>query len=347
MSIDGELTTRVIRDANSLRILTAEWTQLWERCGRLTTFQRPEWLLPWVEVFQPHKLCAVEVRHRDGQLRALAPMFCYERHGEQVLAPLGAGISDYVDWLIEPQEATETLLKIFACLEDSREAWEVLDLPDVPAVSALIGHQDLLLLRQVSQQVCPVLQLPDCVSDLRVVIPERQRKNLRTARNRIHRAGRAQIEIATQHTLPEFVNALLQLHSTRWHRFGMPGVLSDERVQRFHERSAPALLRAGVLRFYGLRLDGELIAVLHTLCERDTVYCYLQGFDPNYSFVSPGMQIIAAVIEDAIREGKRVVDFLRGSEAYKYSWGARDRLTSHLQVSREDVARQLCRRKAA
>jgi CelD/BcsL family acetyltransferase involved in cellulose biosynthesis len=347
MPIIGELTTRVIRDANSLRVLTPEWTQLWERCGRLTTFQRPEWLLPWVEVFQPHKLCAVEVRRRDGQLCALAPMFCYERHGEQVLAPFGAGISDYVDWLIEPQGAGETLLKILACLEDSREGWEVLDLPDVSADSALTEHRDLLWLRQVSHQVCPALQLPDCVSDLRAVIPERQRKNLRTARNRIQRAGRAQIEIATQQTLPEFMNALLQLHSTRWHHFGMPGVLSDERVQKFHERSAPELLRAGVLRFYGLRLDRELIAVLHTLCERDTIYCYLQGFDPNYSFVSPGMQIIAAVIEDAIKQRKRVVDFLRGSEAYKYSWGARDRLTSHVQISRKDVARQLCAREAA
>jgi CelD/BcsL family acetyltransferase involved in cellulose biosynthesis len=214
-------------------------------------------------------------------------------------------------------------------------------------ISALTKHHDLLLLRHVSQQVCPVLVLPDRVSDLRAILSERQRKNLRTARNRIQRAGTAQIEVANEERFPEFLNALLRLHSSRWQNFGMPGVLSDEEVQKFHERSAPELLRAGVLRFYGLRLDGELIAVLHTLCERDTIYCYLQGFDPNYSFVSPGMQIIAAVIEDAIKQGKRMVDFLRGSEAYKYSWGAHDHLTAHLQVSREDVVRQLCERKAA
>jgi CelD/BcsL family acetyltransferase involved in cellulose biosynthesis len=346
MAFSGELTTRVIRDANSLRTFTAEWTELWKNCRELTSFQRPEWLLPWVDVFQPQKLCVVEVR-RDGDLWGLAPMFCYDRGGDQVLAPLGAGISDYLDWLIRPQYAAETVLKIFACLLDLGEPWDILDLPDMPEISILTKHDDLLSLRHVSRQVCPVLVLPDGVCDLRAVLSERQRKNLRTARNRIQRAGTAQIEVATEQTLPEFLSALQSLHSSRWQNFGMPGVLSDERVQEFHERSAPELLRAGVLRFYGLRLNGELIAVLHTLSEQHTIYCYLQGFDPNYSFVSPGMQIIAAVIEDAIKQGKRIVDFLRGSEKYKYCWGARDRLTAHLQVSREDVARQLCQPEAA
>jgi CelD/BcsL family acetyltransferase involved in cellulose biosynthesis len=346
MPISGELATRLIQDANSLQALAGEWTRLWESCERLTSFQRPEWILPWVEIFQPHKLCVVEVR-RDRQLYGLAPMFCYQRDGERVLAPLGAGITDYLDWLIHPEGATETILQILDCLAQCCEPWDRLDLPDLSESSLLAEHHELPCLERVSQQLCPALRLPEGLTDLRSAIPERQRKNLRTAHNRIQRAGAAQIEIANTHTLPEFLDALLHLHGIRWQNFGMPGVLSDERVQKFHERSAPALLRAGVLRFYGLRLDGELIAVLHTLCGRDTIYCYLQGFDPNYSFVSPGMQIIAASIEDAIRERKRVVDFLRGSEAYKYSWGARDRVTYRLQASRKDFARHCCERKAA
>jgi CelD/BcsL family acetyltransferase involved in cellulose biosynthesis len=298
-----------------------------------------------VEVFQPRKLCVVEVR-RDRQLCGFAPMFCYDCDREKVLAPLGAGITDYLDWLVHPEAAEETVHKILQCFETWDEPWANLDMPDLPE-SSLLKTQERPSFRRVSQQVCPALQLPNQVSELRRVIPERQRKNLRTARNRIQRAGAAQIEIANQQTLPEFLQALLHLHSTRWQHFGMPGVLSEECVQKFHERSAPELLRAGVLRVYGLRFEGELIAVLHTLCERDTIYCYLQGFDPMYSFFSPGMQIIAAVIEDAIRAGKRTVDFLRGAEPYKYSWGARDQLTCHIQLSREEVTRQLCDQEAA
>jgi CelD/BcsL family acetyltransferase involved in cellulose biosynthesis len=36
------------------------------------------------------------------------------------------------------------------------------------------------------------------------------------------------------------------------------------------------------------------------------------------------------VIDDAIRDGKRSVDFLRGRESYKYAWGGRDQETYQL-----------------
>ena len=346
MPIAGELTTRVIRDCNSLRALRSEWTQLWERCPQLSSFQRPEWLLSWAEVFLPSRLCVVEVR-RHRTMCGLAPMFCYERGGERVLAPLGAGITDYLDWLVQPEIAGEIIPKILECFANCDEPWDCLDMPDVRECSVLTKHGQILSVPPVSHQVCPALQLPNEASELRALMSERQRKNLRTARNRTQRAGAAQIEIANERTLPEFLQALLHLHSTRWQQFGMPGVLSEECVQTFHERSAPELLRAGVLRLYGLRFEGDLIAVLHTLSDSDTIYCYLQGFDPKYSFFSPGMQVIAAVIEDAIREGKRTVDFLRGAEPYKYSWGAGDRLTCHLEIGREEITRRLYDREAA
>ena len=76
------------------------------------------------------------------------------------------------------------------------------------------------------------------------------------------------------------------------------------------------------------------LSSLEGIFERRTVYYYLQGFDPEFAWYSPGTQIIAAVIEDALREGKLELDFLRGSEAYKYSWGAHDSHTSRLVRAR-------------
>jgi CelD/BcsL family acetyltransferase involved in cellulose biosynthesis len=81
-------------------------------------------------------------------------------------------------------------------------------------------------------------------------------------------------------------------------------------------------------------LDDVLIATLYALVESDVVYCYLQGFDPAYKALSPGAQILAAVIDDAVREAKASVDFLRGREPYKYVWGAADRDTYRLCLCR-------------
>jgi CelD/BcsL family acetyltransferase involved in cellulose biosynthesis len=38
------------------------------------------------------------------------------------------------------------------------------------------------------------------------------------------------------------------------------------------------------------------------------------------------------VIEEAVREGARAIDFLRGREDYKYRWGAKDRETVRRRV---------------
>jgi CelD/BcsL family acetyltransferase involved in cellulose biosynthesis len=346
MTTIDQLTTRIIRDIGSLQALIPDWTRLWEVCEGMTSFQRPQWSIAWVEAFRPYDIRVVEVR-RKGELLALAPMFCYERQGQQILAPVGAGITDYLDWLVRADAGREAVLAIMTALEDSSPPWSVLDLPDLQDSSPLLAHTDFMPFQRGSEQVCPALYLCPGVDNLNAAIPQRQRKNLRTARNRTARTGGARVEVANEQTLPEFVDALLRLHATRWHSLGLPGVLSEQSVQRFHEVSAPELLRARILRLYGLRFDGELIAVLYTLSERDAVYFYLQGFDPNYAFLSPGIQIIAAAIEDAIRERKRLVDFLRGSEAYKYSWGARDRVSSSLRLSREDLLEHLCAREAA
>jgi len=83
-----------------------------------------------------------------------------------------------------------------------------------------------------------------------------------------------------------------------------------------------------------MRLNSRLIAALYTLFERDTVYCYLQGFDPEYARFSPGTQLLGAAIADATREGKQRIDFLRGREPYKRHWGACEVPTFRVQAMR-------------
>ena len=99
------------------------------------------------------------------------------------------------------------------------------------------------------------------------------------------------------------------------------------------EHMLPGLLRSGVLRLHALRLDGAIIATLYALADRPgrgdrRAYFYLGGFDPDCAALSPGALILGHAIEAAVREGAVAFDFLRGQEAYKLRWGARDTPTS-------------------
>ncbi|HVO64092.1 MAG TPA: GNAT family N-acetyltransferase [Terriglobales bacterium] len=329
MSTPPALSTRVITDLVTLEQLFSEWNGLWNRCPGATSFQRPEWVLAWTQTFQP-KLFVVEVR--CGQdLVGLAPLFLYRSGEEQVLAPLAASVSDYLDWLIQQGAETEILNEIFDVLKKADVKWDRLDLTDLRGSSPLLkfDFKDWVCERS-EETICPVLALPADAQSVEELLSAKLRHNLRTARRRTGKAGQAEIEIASEDTLDEFLTAMPYLHGARWRNCGAPGMLADNNVQEFHRRAAPALLSRGVLRLYGFRLSGHLIAALYALSERNTVYCYLQGFDPAYSALSPGAQILAAVIDDCLRNRKQAVDFLRGTEKYKYAWGARDQQTYRL-----------------
>jgi len=297
--------------------------------------------------FEPAQLLLIEVRRSD-QLVGIVPLLIYQDGSERVLAVMGGGISDYLDILVDPDFADETLAIIWNYIKEGPD-WTRLDLSDLPATSLLL-HQwpDHYSFGKTVHDVCSGLTLPSKVEALKMLLPFRQLRNLRNARNRLQRAGEVQIEIATRETLPLFLEALFRLHSVRWARAGLPGVLSDPTIQSFHKIAAPQLLERGVLRLYGLRLSGRMIASLYALFERDTASCYLQGFNPDYARFSPGAHLLGSVIADAVREGKQRIDFLRGREPYKQHWGAFESPTFRIQASRiPRLQTATCPRRAA
>jgi CelD/BcsL family acetyltransferase involved in cellulose biosynthesis len=331
-----------VRERTSVGAATAlvpEWRALWERVPHATPFQRPEWLVPWLETFPPHDPVLLEMR-RGGRLVALAPLFLYHAGDERVLVPAGAGISDYLDVLLEPDEGDAALAALARWLAGTTRPWTRVDFLDLRDTSPLLRPWVPAAWAPAVEphDACPVLALPRDRADLAGAVPAGQLARFRRARRHAERSGDVRVDVADEATLGTALDALVRLHGQAWHERGAPGVLADPAIQAFHRRAAPALLRAGALRLYTLRLDGEVIAALYALFERDGAYCYLQGFDRSRARLSPAMHLLGVVIEDALRAGLPWIDFLRGGEPYKYAWGARDRPTRRLRLRRRPAA---------
>ena len=325
-------------DAAEIERLKPEWEALWHACPGATSFQRPEWILTWIQSFQPAEPMLITVR-RNGRLVGLAPLLIYSDRDERVLAFMGGGVSDYLDVLVEQEQerrhADQIVRLIWNQIMQESSRWDRVDFTDLPSNSLLLQHSPRIIIQdfEIEQHdACPVIKVCATPSDVRNLVPARQLRNLRNARARLKRAGQARIELATAETLDRFLDALIRLHGHRWQQNGSPGVLADEVVQQFHRRVAVQLLEKGVVRLYGLVLDGRIIASLYSFVEADAVRFYLQAYDPEFAWLSPGTQIIGAMIEDAVRAGKTEIDLLRGREAYKYAWGARDVPTFRLQL---------------
>ena len=111
-------------------------------------------------------------------------------------------------------------------------------------------------------------------------------------------------------------------------------MLSDETDRRFHRQAAHAMFDAGALRMHATRVGERIVAVFYGFASSQTVYYYLSGFDPELEKLSIGTIIVAQAIEQAVRDGAKWFDFLRGAEEYKYAWGAKDRVNTHRQLIR-------------
>jgi CelD/BcsL family acetyltransferase involved in cellulose biosynthesis len=277
----------------------ADWAGLFERCPGAPPFLHPGWQLNWWRTFGGAELHTLALRS-GGHLRAIAPMYVYRDH----LVFVGNGISDRLDVLAEDPIAERQLIE---AIEQSNYG---LDLQELAATSRLL---------RLPHEQCSVSP----VVDLGVPLSKKLRKNLRLQRRYLEEdAGPATIERASA----EAMRQLFRLHSSRWSTRGPTGgVLSDPALERFHCCAAAALDRAGLLRLYLLRAGGRVAGALYGFVRGRTFFCYLGGFDPSLARYGPGSLLIEYAMASGSAEGLHQFDFLRGSEPYKYRWGAVDR----------------------
>jgi CelD/BcsL family acetyltransferase involved in cellulose biosynthesis len=303
--------------------LAPEWLQLWRACNA-TPFQSPHWLLAWWGCFGTGVPQIITARE-DGALVGVLPLYTRREPDRVKLLPFGIGLSDYLDILVPPGrgDAADALLGAIAELPD----WQECHLPDLPPGAVLLAAASPSDCgeERAATVPCPVLVLPGSTEELGTVVPRKALRDLHQGQRRCAAAGAVTIERADADTLDAAIDDLFSLHQKRWQRRGETGVCGETEVQRFHRQAARAMLGAGLLRLYRLWIGDAVAAVYYGFIHRRHAYAYLAGFDPELPRHSPGAQVLAHAIGEAIAEGAVEFHFLRGGESYKYAWGAADR----------------------
>ncbi len=95
--------------------------------------------------------------------------------------------------------------------------------------------------------------------------------------------------------------------------------------------SAMAEFFAGLASDPGWRIDGlfgagdEMVAAAIAWSDASGYYLYNSAFDTAAREASPGVVLVSLLVEQAIAEGLKVFDFLKGDEHYKFRLGAAPR----------------------
>ena len=315
--------TEVHRDAAAFEALAEEWDDLLDRCAPATPFQSHAWLCSWWQSYgRPGRLRVVTVRRGD-RLVAAAPLMLRYRL-LPLLVPVGSGLSDFLDVLVDDEHADQAAAFLARTLDRElglARPWAALDLRELRADAAaqhLVAHWPGAA-RTLPDSICQHLPAVP-VEDLLARLPGRTAQRTRVKLRKLAAAG-VEVRRVPAHEVSEAIGELLALHELQWRG---RGVTPEHLRDRFAEhlcRAAGRMSAADRAMLRQYRLDGRLIASDLQLHGPGLAALYFYGVDPEArDRLDVAGMLFRESLADAVEAGRGEVNLLRGDEPYKHRW---------------------------
>lgn len=332
-STTNKTSVSVLESFEQFSALEDEWNTLLKQSSCDTVFMTWEWVSTWWEFFHENNdLWMITCRdEKTNQLVGIAPLIVKNTHSlglqEKTLTMIGNGSAapDHLDFIIHNDYIVNVSTIFVEQIWAARSQWQRIVLDGIVSNSNVLtqllertGSQ-----KQVTQNICPYLTLPEDWTSLKQSYGKSMRYNLGRFERRLERDYPGVInfkKITELEEVDDFISVLVELHTASQQRKNNDGLFSNQTMIDFHTKLAKVFLEAGFLRSYTLNVGQTSIAALHCFQYNGVVSFYQSGFDQFWQRYSPGTQIMSHVIQEAILEKNIVFDFLRGEEDYKFKW---------------------------
>lgn len=316
------LELQVYESASVFDELESEWNKLLAESHNNRIFLTWEWQSVWWDVYQPGQLFVIALRSDDGALVGLAPWFIDDQGTVNIIGC--EDVTDYLD-IIAHRDCTPPVYEtIAAYLKDHRRNLHLCNIPASSPTLELfpefLRHRGFEV--EVEQQeVCPVIDLPETFQDYLANLDKKQRHEVR---RKIRKANNAQWYVVDQeHDLDKETDIFLKLMRSAAQE--KAEFLDDEQNLAFFHRIIPLFKKRGWLQLAIINIADEPAAAYLNFDYADEILVYNSGLDVEVAGpLSPGIVLLARLIEDAIERGRKRFDLLRGDEEYKYRMGGKD-----------------------
>jgi CelD/BcsL family acetyltransferase involved in cellulose biosynthesis len=286
-------------------------------------FVLPQWLKAWwTEFGNDAQLNILSVRYQEAVL-GLAPL---QVKGTSASFVGTTNVCDYLDFIVaDGKEGVffDALLDHLARQGISRLELELLR-PDSTVLTSLV---QVAASRGCEVSTSPVdialeLELPATWEDYLAMLNGKQRHEIKRKFRRLYEAGDINLRVITDvGEIPKHLPVFFEL-------FKLSGVdktaFMNDLMVSFFQRLAIAMAEVKVLKLYMLELDATPAAVSICFDYNDTLHLYNSGFDPRFGALSVGLLCKVLSLKDAIENGRKKYDFLKGAEIYKYRLGGRE-----------------------
>jgi CelD/BcsL family acetyltransferase involved in cellulose biosynthesis len=330
-----------LEPVGDLERLGAAWRAL-ETQSEASFFQSWGWIGCWLRHLGGHRQPLAAIAERDGEVVGLGVFVPgrERRHrvttvhtlrlhesGEPALDPLYV---EHNGLVAAPACLPQVWAAVVAALARSG-AWDELVLGGLGAraaaacIAAARGHGLQVVVRQ--RRAGAYLDLEGLRRSGRAFadgLSRNTRHQLVRARRLYEASGPLSLRAAG--TVDEALAMLDQLkrwHQTTWRRRGQPGCFATPAFERFHRALIRDRFRHGEIRLACAAAGDRPFGYLYNFARGDRIYAYQSGFDyaPD-GRLKPGLLSHALAIEQALRAGFAVYDFMAGENRLKASFAS-------------------------
>jgi CelD/BcsL family acetyltransferase involved in cellulose biosynthesis len=301
--------------------LKSAWDSVYAADKDTHVFVSWPWLRAWLET-GPHKWLVLAARERTGgPFVAFLPLVVEGNgrarpDGERVLHLGGWPLADYAGFVSSPEAGSEPISALARFVQDEL-AWRELRAADV--MDRRLEHflycfsGDEYQVRHGASVCCPRIPLPGSWEDyLQQCISSKARYHLRRCIREVEALPGFRLTAVHDGDTDRHIEVLLTLWQRRW------GAKSDDELGRYRHMYRRAL-EAGQLWLHVSWVGDVPLAALAAFVDqrRRGFYCYMTAFNPEYERLAPGKAMFGHAIQQAIEDGYRAFDLLRGGEDYK------------------------------
>jgi CelD/BcsL family acetyltransferase involved in cellulose biosynthesis len=319
--------------------LERDWQTLYARADQ-SLFQSWLWIGTWLETIDSRPLLLTA--RLEGRVVGLA-LLCLRRHRRRGLMPvtvlhlhetgdprIDAICIEYNDILCDRAVADEVRRSCLRFLADEDVApgvrWDELRLANV--TEALGDAAIASGFARAQRDVVPTVNID--LSAVRAAgrpyldhTSSKFRKRTRRALALYQERGPVRLRRAASiEEALAFFEAAGALNRARWEGRGRPWAFLHPPFRRFHRRLIQQGLPLEAVEVIRVDAGEEAIGYLYNLLDGDTVRTFMFGFSLEAdNRLSPGSVSIALAIDEHLRRGTRLFDFMAGGDDYKLRMG--------------------------
>jgi CelD/BcsL family acetyltransferase involved in cellulose biosynthesis len=354
------LTASVVSSREELKTYASEWDTLLESSRARSLFLTWEWLDSWLKSVRPDAaLLVVLVRDGGGRLAAIAPFYRTRMRlagivGYRSLRVVGDSDSgaDYPDMILRADCERQAAEAVAGALVQHSRQWDCLWLSSMAGWTGAPERFEIMrkaagMYLHERPRTFSSLQLPTSYQEYLESLSGKFRSWIRRRTRQLSAAHKLEfVRCDAREELPAWLDRLFELHSRRWASVGLRGSFERRpRMADFYRTFAPVAMERGWLRFYALRLDGQVLATQYGYAYGGSFLAIQEGFEPSAP-EGVGNLLRSLAVEACIAEGLREYDFLGGFTFHKGRWGAQERGGHDLFLGRPTLKNRLlfCRK---